>query len=411
MSLLIPRWIQLVSLPLVLLAGWLFASAVRHAIFVFLVSGLVALLLNPLVKVLRRARVPRGLAVALVLLIVALALVTAIGIAGTAAVSQAQSVSDTATEQFNVPPGKKLSPAEERIDDLQHWLDANGLGNVRVRESGKQLVDKIRTRGISDYAQRALDIGGQIATTIAQGLIELVLILVISIYLLLDGPRISDTLDRWFPPGEDGHQLGRQVQQGLINYVRGQAIVSLLIGASSGIGVYALSLAGVWPSGKDYALILGLWAMLTEVIPYIGPILGAIPAVALALIDAPLTALWVGLAYLVIHQLEGHVIVPRVMGQALGAHPLLVIFALLSGAELYGIAGALLALPTFAMLREVAMFFGTRVQLEPWPAAAFAAGGLDLTVPVTVQEPEPPPPSGEPISESGVLPEQAELSE
>ena len=389
-SLQIPRWIQLVSLPIVLLAAWLFANAVRHALFIFLVSGLVALLLNPLVNVLRRVHVPRGLAVVAVLLFVAITVVTLIGIAGAAAVSQAQSASNAASKQFDVPPGAKQSPAEQRIDDVQHWLNRNGLGNIRVRDSGHQLVEKIRTRGVSDYAQRALDIGGQIATTVAQGLIELVLILVISIYLLLDGPRISQGLDRWFPPGDDGRHLGRQVQQGLINYVRGQLIVSVLIGTSSGIIVYALSLTGVWPGGKDYALILGLWALLTEVIPYVGPILGAIPAVALAALDSPFTALWVGLAYLAIHQLEGHVIVPRVMGQALGAHPLLVIFALLSGAELYGIAGALLALPVFAMLREIVVFFARRVEFEPWPTHALAGGGLEITVPVSI-EPEPPP--------------------
>jgi predicted PurR-regulated permease PerM len=97
----------------------------------------------------------------------------------------------------------------------------------------------------------------------------------------------------------------------------------------------------------------------------------------------------VGLFYLAIHQLEGHVVVPRVMGQALGAHPLLVIFALVAGAELYGIFGALLALPLLAMGREVAIFFHRRIQLEPWPKSGFAGGGLDIAVPVRV-EPEPP---------------------
>jgi predicted PurR-regulated permease PerM len=166
----------------------------------------------------------------------------------------------------------------------------------------------------------------------------------------------------------------------------------LLIGASSGIGVEILSLTGVWPEGDQYALILGLWAMATEVIPYLGPILGALPALALAAIHSPITALWVGLFYLAVHQLEGHVIVPRVMGQALGAHPLLVIFALVAGAELYGIFGALLSLPLLAMGREVALFLRRRIRLEPWPQTGFAGGGLDITVPVSI-EPEPPAPA------------------
>ena len=202
------------------------------------------------------------------------------------------------------------------------------------------------------------------------------LIIVISIYLLLDGPRISRGVDRVFPPGPDGIRLGPQVQRGLIRYVRGQVIVSLLIGTSVGVGIYVLSLTGVWPDGDQYALILGLWAMVTEVIPYIGPILGALPALALAAIHSPATALWVGLFYIGIHQLEGHVIVPRVMGQALGAHPLLVIFALLAGAELYGIVGAILSLPLLAMGREVALFLHRRLVFEPWPS-----GGSGATAP------------------------------
>jgi predicted PurR-regulated permease PerM len=192
-----------------------------------------------------------------------------------------------------------------------------------------------------------------------------------------------------FPPGPDGIRLGPQIQRGLIRYVRGQLTVSFLIGTSVGIGVYILSLTGVWPDGDQYALILGLWAMVTEVIPYIGPILGALPAIALAAIHSPTTAIWVGLFYLGIHQLEGHVIVPRVMGQALGAHPLLVIFALVAGAELYGIIGAVLSLPLLAMGREVAIFLQRRLVFEPWPGGGYAGAGLDVTVPVRI-EPEPP---------------------
>ena len=192
-----------------------------------------------------------------------------------------------------------------------------------------------------------------------------------------------------FPPGPDGIRLGPQVQKGLIRYVRGQATVSFLIGASSGLGVYVLSLTGVWPDGDQYALILGLWAMSTEVIPYVGPILGALPAIVAGGHPLARTALWVGFFYLGIHQLEGHVIVPRVMGQALGAHPLLVIFALVAGAELYGIFGAILSLPA---ARD-----GTRGRDLPAPAHPARAlarerlcrCGLDITVPVRI-EPEPP---------------------
>ena len=374
---------------MILLFGWIFAGAARHAIFIFLISGIIAMLLNPLVSAIASLRIPRGIAVLVVYLSLATAAVGAIGLAGVAAVNQVTSASDAITKEFERQPGEAESSAERRVDRFQDWLDANGLDRVHVKDIGNRLVENIQTQGVDEYAKRAVDIGQQVAAEVVQGVIELLLILVISIYLLLDAPRIARNVDRIFPPGPDGVRLGPQVQKGLIRYVRGQATVSLLIGTSAGIGVEILSLTGVWPDGDSYALILGLWAMATEVIPYVGPILGAIPAIALAAIDSPYTALWVGLFYLAVHQIEGHIIVPRVMGQALGAHPLLVIFALVAGAELYGIFGALLALPLLAMGREVAIFLRRRIQLEPWPQHGLAGGGLDITVPVRI-EPEPP---------------------
>jgi predicted PurR-regulated permease PerM len=376
-------------LPAFLFFGWIFAGAVRHALFIFLVSGIIAMLLNPLVSAIASLRIPRGVAVLVVYLSIAAIVVGAVGLAGVAAVDQVTSASDAITQEFEKQPGERESSAERRVDRFQDWLDARGLERVHVKDIGNRLVENIQKQGVDEYAKRAVDIGQQVAAEVVQGIIELLLILVISIYLLLDAPRIARKLDRLFPPGSDGIRLGPQVQRGLIRYVRGQATVSLLIGVSAGVGIEILSLTGVWPDGESYALILGLWAAVTEVIPYVGPILGALPAIALAAIDSPATALWVGLFYLAIHQLEGHVIVPRVMGQALGAHPLLVIFALVAGAELYGIFGALLALPLLAMGREVAIFFHRRIQLEPWPRGGFAGGGLDIAVPVRV-EPEPP---------------------
>jgi predicted PurR-regulated permease PerM len=390
--LLVPRWIQLVSLPSALFFGWIFAGAVKHALFVFLISGIIAMLLNPLVSTLVSLHLPRGLAVLVVYLSLATAIVGAVGLAGVAAVNQVVSASDTVSKEFEKAPGQKESSAERRVDRFQRWLNARGLGRVHVKDIGNRLVENIRKQGVGDYAKRAVDIGQQVASQIVAGLIELLLIIVISIYLLLDGPRISRGVDRVFPPGPDGLRLGTQVQKGLIRYVRGQATVSFLIGASSGLGVYVLSLTGVWPDGDQYALILGLWAMVTEVIPYIGPILGALPAIVLAAIHSPVTALWVGLFYLGIHQLEGHVIVPRVMGQALGAHPLLVIFALVAGAELYGIVGAVLSLPVLAMGREIALFLHRRIIFEPWPGGGYAGVGLEVTAPVRI-EPEPPAPA------------------
>src|SRR3954452_8647796 len=103
-----------------------------------------------------------------------------------------------------------------------------------------------------------------------------------------------------------------------------------------------------------------------ELIPYVGPFLGAAPPVLVAFFQDPLTAVWVALLFVALQQLEGHVVAPLVFGQALRINPLLVIFALALGAEVAGIIGALLALPLLAIGRETAAYLSGHLVLEPW---------------------------------------------
>jgi predicted PurR-regulated permease PerM len=137
-----------------------------------------------------------------------------------------------------------------------------------------------------------------------------------------------------------------------------------------------------------------------ELIPYLGPWLGAIPPVIYALVVDPFSAIWVTLLFLAIHQIEGHIVVPNVMGSALRLHPLLVIFGLLAGGEIYGLAGILVALPLLAVLRALWEFAGERVELESWQEGG---GG---PVPVEVEpEPEKPPDVAEtPVRRANVQP-------
>ena len=130
--------------------------------------------------------------------------------------------------------------------------------------------------------------------------------------------------------------------------------------------MYVLGVLGWVPGADDYALVFGAWVAFTELIPYVGPWLGSIPPALYALVVDPISFVWVALLFLAIHQIEGHVVIPNVMGSALRLHPLLVIFGLLAGAEIYGLAGALVALPVLAVARALWEFFSGRVALEPW---------------------------------------------
>jgi predicted PurR-regulated permease PerM len=363
----IPRWIQLTGLPIMLLLLWVVAGAVRHVVFLFLVALLIALLLNPVVRAVQRARIPRGFAVALVYLAFAVTLIAAIGALGTVVVSETKTAAKRVDSYFTDVNGRTGQVAADRdVDRLQRWLDTHRLGGIDIQKRGHRLVRDIRRHDVGKYTDKVVNFLEGAAVSIGKLLFSVIVVLVVSIYMLLDFPRLDRLIERRFPPHPDSAPLLPRMESSLTSYVKGQALVSLIIGTSAGVGLWLLGVLGWLPHGQKYALLFGAWVAITELIPYLGPWLGAIPPAVYALVVHPLSALWVILLFLVIHQVEGHVVVPNVMGSALRLHPLLVIFGLLAGGEIYGLPGALVALPLLAAGRAVWEFFSERVELEPW---------------------------------------------
>jgi predicted PurR-regulated permease PerM len=156
------------------------------------------------------------------------------------------------------------------------------------------------------------------------------------------------------------------VQRAVSRYVGGQLLFSVVMGASAGLSLYVFGVLGIFPDGRKYALVLGVLYGVFELVPYIGPILGALPAVLIALFTDPIVVVWLVLLFIVLQQLEGHVVAPQIFGHTLRVNPLLVIFALLIGLQLYGVIGALVALPIAAVLRETAVYLRRHLVLEPW---------------------------------------------
>ena len=363
----IPRWIQLVGLPLMLILTWVIAGAVRHAVFLFLVALLIALLLSPLVSAVAALRVPRGFAVAIVYLIFALAVIAAIGAVGTVVVNETKTAAKRVDSYFTKVNGRTGQVAADRdVDQLQHWLDTHRLGGIHVEKKGHRLAHDIRKHNIGHYTHKVVRFAEGAAISLGKLIFSAIIILVVSIYMLLDFPRLARAIDRRFPPRPGSPSLLVRMERSLVSYVRGQALVSLIIGTSAGIGLWLLGVLGWLPHGQKYALLFGAWTAVTELIPYLGPWLGAIPPLLYALVVHPLSAVWVAILFLAIHQVEGHIVVPNVMGSALRLHPLLVIFGLLAGGEIYGLPGVLVALPLLAAGRAMWEFFSERVTLEPW---------------------------------------------
>src|SRR5438874_6483474 len=381
----IPRWIQLAGLPVLLLFLWVVAAALRHLVFLFLVALLIALLLSPLVRAVQRVRMPRGFAVALVYLVFAVTLIAAIGALGTVVVSETKTAAKRVDSYFTDVNGRTGQvDADRDVDRLQHWLDTHRLGGIDIQQRGHRLVRDIRKHDVGKYTDRVVNFLEGAAISIGKLLFSAVVILVVSIYMLLDFPKFERKMAKRFPPHPGSDSLLLRMERSLTSYVKGQALVLLIIGTSAGVGLWLFGVLGWLPHGQKYALLFGAWVAITELIPYLGPWLGSIPPVIYAVVVHPISALWVIALFLAIHQVEGHIVVPNVMGSALRLHPLLVIFGLLAGGEIYGLPGALIALPLLAAGRAVWEFFAERVELEAWDE-----GG---TPPVEVElEPTRPP--------------------
>jgi predicted PurR-regulated permease PerM len=203
-------------------------------------------------------------------------------------------------------------------------------------------------------------IGGQLGALVGQafgvarvvlsvfsGLLTAVVILLLTLYLVIDGSRVQTYFLSFFPPqrharlGEVLRAIGRRMGGWLV----GQVALCLTIGVVTYAGLLALGVKG--------ALVLAVIAAIGEVIPIVGPIVSMIPAVIVALTQSPGLALAVIVLYLVIQQLENNLLVPKIMEQAVSLHPLAIVLAILVGGELLGVVGALMAVPVAAAMAVV----------------------------------------------------------
>jgi predicted PurR-regulated permease PerM len=354
----VPRWVQLVTLPLALLAVWALAKAAGKVLLIFIVAGVIALILNPAVAFLQRSRLPRGLAVLAVYLAFFLTL-AGIGFLLANPISE-----QVRTFTNNLP--QIVNEANKKIASFQNELNEQGI-HVHLVKQGKTALQTFQDK-VAKSAGQLASFGGALVTEAASAIFDLVIVFVLSVYMLLYGQQIGALVRRAMPDGDgsraDDYPL--LVQRAVSRYVGGQLLFSAIMGASAGFSLYLFGVLGIFPDGSKYAVAFGVFYGVMELVPYVGPILGALPPLLVALFTDPITALWVALLFVGLQQLEGHIVAPQVFGHTLRINPLLVIFALLLGLQLYGIIGSLVALPILAILRETAVYLNRHLTFESW---------------------------------------------
>ncbi|WP_073090995.1 AI-2E family transporter [Thermosyntropha lipolytica] len=174
---------------------------------------------------------------------------------------------------------------------------------------------------------------------------------ILAFYVMMDWEKIGDGFLHLFSPPVrlEIKQLFKDIDEVLISFIKGYFLVACIVGGLTGVTAYFI--------GVKFPLLLGILAGITNLIPFLGAFLGGIPAVLLALTDSWRLALYMALGIVIIQQLESNFITPRIIGNRLGLHPLVIVFALLAGGNLLGIWGMLIGVPLAAVLRVIFSWF------------------------------------------------------
>ena len=245
------------------------------------------------------------------------------------------------------------------------------LERVEIEKQGTKFVQQHprRRRRRSTRPRRSTSLEGAGALRRSSSSSARILVIVVSIYMLLDMPRLGRVARPALPAARRrARRCSQRIERGARRLREGPG--AALADHRRERGARALHprrRSGSVPGLENYALLFGAWVAFTELIPYLGPWLGAIPPLIYALVVHPISALWVALLFLGIHQIEGHVVVPKVMGSALRLHPAARdLRPARRASRSTGCLGVLVALPLLAVLRAMWEFFSAAVELEPW---------------------------------------------
>jgi predicted PurR-regulated permease PerM len=307
--------------------------AAREALMLVYVSALIAMGLSPLVKWIERPRadngrrrVPRWLAI-LAIYAVLVAVVVLIGLMVIPPlVAQAESLWAKLPAEFN---------------RLQTFLIRHRLMTHRVT-----LEEAVQSAPSGSGGNAVGTVLVAISSLIG-GMFAIITILILTFYLLIEANAMFEYLVRFVPAGRRGDvaMVARQAVTKVSAWLRAQFVLAGVMGVFSAIG---LGLMGV-----PYFYVIALIAAIGETIPIVGPVIGGVTAVAVAITVSPKLALMVGGYFLVLHQLEANILVPKIMERSVGVSPVAVLVALLVGGALWGLVGAILAIPTAALLSVI----------------------------------------------------------
>lgn len=296
-----------------LVFGFWFIAEIKDILITLFVSFIFISALGGLVAGLERLRLPRGIAILIIYCIVIVIIGTFLKVIFPPLINESVKLA-------------KKTP--QYTDTLLYTLNIN---------------PEMVTQQVSTYSSSAINV----LKSIFSDIFAIISTMVITFYLLLERKNIDLSVIQFFGQEKGGRIKKKlyEIENRLGGWVRGQVLLCTVIGVMTYVGLKLL--------GTDYALPLALIAGILEIVPIVGPIISAIPAVAIALITSPNLALATIALYTIVQQLENHLIVPTVMKTAVGLKPLVTIIALMIGGKLLGVTGALLSIPILIVIIEI----------------------------------------------------------
>src|SRR5579875_2099106 len=338
------------------------ASHIISSLLVLLVAALLAYALAPGVMLLARF-LPRFLALIIVYVLVVGAIGGLIYLIASTAVAQITTLAHTASQLTQ--PGSH-NPLSQLLPTLRRF----GVTDSQIQTARQQLINQ--AQGLAQDVIPLLQ-------GIFNAVLDTILVTVLSVYLLIDGQRVITWLRTNAPRSYRSRVVFslETVERVVGGYIRGQLALCTLVGVLVGAGMALFQI--------PYALLLGILAFIFEFIPILGVFFSGALCVILALVGrGPIWALIVLVYFIVVHIIEGDVVGPRIVGRAVGVHPAVSIFALLAGAELFGVWGALLASPVAGITQVIIVALWR--QWRRTHSGEFVAEDAAVIVPVTTAE-------------------------
>jgi putative permease len=311
---------------------------VKDVLIMFIIAGLLAVLLGPLVDFLERKKVKRGLAILMVMILIFALLALSFSMIIPSIIHSVQAL--IAKLQSNI-----ISDFNQKVEVFfdKHFRNPELAGNViaRLNRLGVQLLGSLEG----------------LLKSVGSFLASVVIIPVITFFLIKDARRFKKSLISKVPNPyfELSLNILHKAGNHITRYIQGQAIDALIVGILSIIGLFIIN--SFFHGPVPYFILIGSLAGLANIIPYIGPIVGAIPALALAILNNPphltLVLLWIIILFIVVQAIDNSIISPLVVSKSVNMHPLTVILVVIIGGKIAGALGMLLAVPLTGVIKVI----------------------------------------------------------